>query len=194
MWRVDCFSRPGPHEDNLPKSLPGSKNDNSMLSTILALKKSLPENEIILVSKDINLRIKATILGIKAEDYTNDKVVDDLDLLFSGTRKLPDDFWQVHEENMESWQADGKSYYEVESLNGDDWYPNQFLYLEQDFEATVRNKNESSYRIEVCQNYYSSRHAVWGYYRFESGTELCPQFTDEPGNRLCFTIGQRGHR
>ena len=150
------------HEHSLPKSLPGSKNDNSILSTILALKTSLPESEVTLVSKDINLRIKATILGIKAEDYANDKVVDDLDLLFTGTRKLPDDFWQEHEKQIESWQSEGKSFYEIENMKGDDWFPNQFIYMADDFEAMVRKKNDSSYLIEVCQNYYSSRHSVWG--------------------------------
>jgi len=150
------------HEHSLPKSLPGSKNDNSILSTILALKTSLDEAEVTLVSKDINLRIKATILGIKAEDYANDKVVDDLDLLFSGTRKLQEDFWQEHEKQIESWQAEGKSYYEIANMNGDDWFPNQFIYMADDFEAMVRTKNESSYLIEICQNYYSNRHSVWG--------------------------------
>jgi len=150
------------HEQNLPKSLPGSKNDNSILSTILALKESLPESEIILVSKDINLRIKATILGIRAEDYAYDKVVEDLDLLFSGTRKLSEDFWQTHEKAIESWQSEGKSYYEIESVNGDDWFPNQFIYMDGDFEAIVRKRNDPNYLIEVCQNYYSSRHSVWG--------------------------------
>jgi PhoH-like ATPase len=150
------------HEQNLPKSLPGSKNDNSILGTILALKQSLPESEITLVSKDINLRIKATILGIKAEDYSFDRVIDDLDLLFSGTRKLSEDFWQEHEKAIESWQSEGKSYYEIEAVNGDDWFPNQFIYMNEDFEAIVRKKNAENYLIEVCQNYYSSRHAIWG--------------------------------
>jgi len=150
------------HEQNLPKSLPGGKNDNSILSTILALKQSLPKAEVVLVSKDINLRIKATILGIKAEDYTYDRVVDDLDLLFSGTRKLSEDFWQAHEKLIESWQSEGKSFYEIEPLNGEDWFPNQFIYMEQDFEAIVRKRSNANYQLEVCQNYYSSRHSVWG--------------------------------
>lgn len=150
------------HDQSLPKSLPGSKNDNSILGTILALKQSLPESEIILVSKDINLRIKATIPGIRAEDYAYDRVVDDLDLLFSGTRKLSEDFWQAHEKEIESWQSEGKSYYEIDHVNGDDWFPNQFIYMDEDFEAIVRKKSDSNYLIEVCQNYYSSRHSVWG--------------------------------
>lgn len=150
------------HENNLPESLPGNKNDNSILSTILALKKAVPAHEVVLISKDINLRIKASILGIKAEDYANDRVVDDLDLLFSGSKKLADNFWDKHEEKIKSWQADGKSFYEVDNLNDEEWYPNQFIYLGEDFEAMVREKSDTKFSLEVCHNYYGSRHAVWG--------------------------------
>lgn len=150
------------HEQNLPKSLPGNKNDNSILSTIMALKDSFKDREIVLISKDINLRIKATILGIKAEDYANDQVVDDLDLLFSGSKKLPDNFWEEHEEKIRSWQADGKSYYEIDNLAEDDWYPNQFVHLNDDFEAVVRKKSDSKCLLEVCHSYYNNRHSVWG--------------------------------
>jgi hypothetical protein len=52
-----------------------------------------------------NLRIKAAILGIKAEDYANDRVVVDLDLLFSGSHQLADDFWEGHGKQIESWQV-----------------------------------------------------------------------------------------
>jgi PhoH-like ATPase len=150
------------HDSNLPESLPGNKNDNSILNTIIALKDQARDHEIILISKDINLRIKATILGIKTEDYANDRVVDDLDLLFSGSCQLAGDFWEAHGKQIESWQEEGKAYYEVESLNDEEWYPNQFIYIDSEFEAIVRRKNETGFLIEVCQNYYGQRHSVWG--------------------------------
>ena len=150
------------HGSNLPESLPGNKNDNSILNTIISLQDEVGDHEIVLVSKDINLRIKATILGIRAEDYTNDRVVDDLDLLFSGSRQLPNDFWETHGRQIESWQKEGRAYYEMQSLNGEEWYPNQFVYIDDSFEAIVRKRNESGFLIEVCQNYYGQRHSVWG--------------------------------
>lgn len=150
------------HGSNLPESLPGNKNDNSILNTIISLQDEVGDHEIVLVSKDINLRIKATILGIRAEDYTNDRVVDDLDLLFSGSRQLPNDFWETHGRQIESWQEAGRAYYEMQSLNGEEWYPNQFVYIDDSFEAIVRKRNESGFLIEVCQNYYGQRHSVWG--------------------------------
>ncbi len=68
-----------PHQ--LPANLPGDSPDNTILSVALSLRDKYPDRDVILVSKDINLRIKATIVGLKAEDYFNDQVLDDVDLL-----------------------------------------------------------------------------------------------------------------
>ena len=150
------------HDSNLPRSLPGNKNDNSILNTIIALKKDIPGRDIVLISKDINLRIKAAILGIRAEDYANDRVVDDLDLLFSGSRRLADDFWELHGEQIESWQDEGKAFYEVDLGADEDWYPNQFVSIGDEFEAILRKRGGNGHLLEVCRNYYGQRHSVWG--------------------------------
>jgi PhoH-like ATPase len=89
-------------------------------------------------------------------------VVDDLDLLFSGSKQLTSDFWEAHGKQIDSWQKQGKAFYEVQSLDGEEWFPNQFVYLDSDFEACVRKKNEQGFTIEVCQNYYGQHHSVWG--------------------------------
>ena len=62
----------------LPHSLPGAKPDNTILAVALTLRDSQKECAVTLVSKDINLRLKANILGLHAEDYYNDRVLDDL--------------------------------------------------------------------------------------------------------------------
>ena len=67
----------------------------------------------ILVSKDINMRIKARALGLDAQDYFNDKVLEDSDLLYTGVLPLPDDFWDRHSKDMKSWQKDGRTYYQI---------------------------------------------------------------------------------
>jgi PhoH-like ATPase len=94
-------------EISLPEALPGQKPDNSILGTTMALQEVHPEHTVILVSKDINLRIKATVLGLHAEDYYNDKVLDDVDLLYSGSFALPENFWETHGEAMDSWSELG---------------------------------------------------------------------------------------
>ena len=149
------------HEPRLPASLPGSKNDNSILGTVLALHDEW-DCPIILVSKDINLRIKAVVLEIEVEDYSSDKVLDDLELLFTGSQELPTEFWDKHGENIHSWQRDGKTYYEIEGDDAGNWYPNQFIYLEDNFDAIVHAQTDDSCVIEVIKNYANERNAVWG--------------------------------
>jgi len=68
----------------LPESMPGNIADNSILKIVLGAHQELPDTRIILVSKDINMRIKAATLELAAEDYHNDQTLEDIDLLYSG--------------------------------------------------------------------------------------------------------------
>ena len=99
----------------LPDTLPGHGHgiDNALLGHTLALQKELPGTRVTLVSKDINLRIKAAILGVHAEDYYNDKTIEDADLLFTGIAALPADFWETHGNNVESWHEQARTFYRV---------------------------------------------------------------------------------
>ena len=58
------------------------KNDHKIINAALFLKQNNPKIEVILVTKDINLRIKAKALGINAEDYEKGKVSAELEKLF----------------------------------------------------------------------------------------------------------------
>ena len=93
-------------EHTLPKDLPGLQADNAILAIAIGLQETQPNTTVTLVSKDINLRIKASILGIHAEDYYNDKVLDDVDLLYLGSGELPADFWE-NLKHLESWTHEG---------------------------------------------------------------------------------------
>ena len=88
---------------DLPATLASGKTDNQILSVVRHLQKRAPQRQVILVSKDINMRIKAKALGLAAEDYSSDKVLEDTDLLYTGARELPQDFWDSHGRDMESW-------------------------------------------------------------------------------------------
>jgi len=151
-------------EADLPTTLPGSKSDNTILGTALALRDTRPDLTVTLVSKDTNMRIKAAILGIHAEDYRNDQVLDDVDLLYSGMTELPADFWDRHSKAMESWQESGRSYYRITGPAAAAWHPNQLLYLEGEapFEAVVRKASEDGAVIETVRDYRGKGHSVWG--------------------------------
>ena len=148
----------------LPDVLPGNRPDNSILATALALQNEHPDVTVTLVSKDINLRIKAAVLGIHAEDYFNDQVLEDVNLLYPGQTELPEDFWQAHSETLESWQKDGRNYYRVHGPLVESWNINECVYIpgEQGFEAIVREVGDDSAILETAIDYRGSRHTVWG--------------------------------
>ena len=148
----------------LPDTLPGHRADNTILEYCLSLQEQHPESRVTLVSKDINLRIKATIVGVYAEDYFNDKTLDDADLLYTGATALPDDFWESHSQAMDSWQEDGRTFYRVQGPLTKDWTTNEFLFTEDgsNFEAVVRESDEDNSVIELVENYYSEHNSVWG--------------------------------
>jgi PhoH-like ATPase len=161
------FFQTRPPTVTLPDMLPGNKPDNNILLTALALHAAYPARAITLVSKDINLRIKAAIVGVHTEDYQNDQVLDDLDLLYSGYAQLPDDFWLSHGEKLDSWQDDrGRACYRVSGPKVKDWHINEFLYLpdevERGLELMVQSLDGDSGTLRVIRDYRSGKTPVWG--------------------------------
>ncbi len=148
----------------LPEGLPGITPDNNILGTALALQEERSPAAVTIVSKDINLRIKASILGIHAEDYFNDKVLDDVSLLYDGVALLPADFWEKHTRDVESWKEEGRTFYRITGPETAEWYPNQCLYIQatNGIEAMVRSKNDQHAVIELVNDYRVQKHAVWG--------------------------------
>jgi PhoH-like ATPase len=148
----------------LPDNLPGHGADNSILAYTLALQKQQPRTRVTLVSKDINLRIKAAIIGVHAEDYYSDKTIEDADLLFTGTQELPANFWEKTGRNLESWHEQARTFYRVRGRIAADWVPNQFVYQvgEHGIEALVRRIEGDSAVLEVARDFRSERHGVWG--------------------------------
>jgi PhoH-like ATPase len=151
-------------ENKLPNGLPGSTPDNAILAATLALQSAYPDIGITLVSKDINLRIKASILGVHSEDYFNDRTLTDSDVLYSGSEELDGDFWEQHGDQMESWQEGLQALYRLRGPRVANWYPNQFVYRTDDlqFEAMVREREEETAVLEQVRDYRSERNGIWG--------------------------------
>jgi PhoH-like ATPase len=148
----------------LPDSLPGSGNDNAILAQTLALQNEYRDVRVILVSKDINLRIKAAVLGVHAEDYYSDKTLEDTDVLYSGMTALEPDFWEQHGKDMRSWKEADRTFYEITGPAVHDWQPNQGVYEDspEGIEGIVRKINGDSAVIELLRDYRSERHNLWG--------------------------------
>ncbi|HKX54611.1 MAG TPA: PhoH family protein [Xanthomonadales bacterium] len=145
----------------------GSFADNEILSTALALQSADNARHVILVSKDINLRIKAAILGVPAEDYYNDRALDDLALLYRGLRNDGADLWESYPD-LESWTESGRTWYKLEPLVGNDWYPNQCMTIGDQngngggVEAIIKDVTTNSAKLRLVDDYYSGNKNVWG--------------------------------
>ena len=74
-------------DDLLKASLMNDSPDHRILNTAIHLQKESPDRPVVLVSKDINLRMKAKSVGLTAEDYEADKV-ESFDKLYSGQRRI----------------------------------------------------------------------------------------------------------
>ncbi|MFC5513768.1 PhoH family protein [Massilia jejuensis] len=155
----------------LPEGLPVGKADNQILGVVKAIAAEQPDRAIVLVSKDINMRIKARALGLPAEDYFNDHVLEDTDLLYSGIVQLPDDFWDKHSKNMESWQenknGNNAMFYRVTGPFIPSLLNNQFVFLEPSggeapMYAQVKEINGKTAVLRVLRDYSHTKNSVWG--------------------------------
>jgi PhoH-like ATPase len=141
----------------------GSFADNEILSTALALQESETDREIVLISKDINLRIKAAILNIPSEDYYNDRALDDVDLLYKGVRVEDESFWERYPQ-VDSWSENGSTYYRIKRIEGDGWFPNQCIVIGEGdgIEAIVVEASEEFAVLKLVTDYQSGKNTVWG--------------------------------
>jgi PhoH-like ATPase len=155
----------------LPEGLPIGKADNQILGVVRALEEQHPDRPVVLVSKDINMRIKARAMGLPAEEYFNDHVLEDTDLLYSGITQLPDDFWNKHGKGIESWQENkngtGYTYYRLSGPLVPSLLVNQFVYMEpQNGEAPLYGQvtqiSGKTAVIQTLRDYGHTKNSVWG--------------------------------
>ncbi|MBA2710707.1 MAG: PhoH family protein [Tatlockia sp.] len=144
-------------------ALPGLKADNTILATAIGLQRKHSGRQVIIISKDINLRIKAGILGIPAEDYYNDKVLDDVDLLHSGMHVLDNDFWSNNSKDIEAWKENGTTFYRINGPVVNNWNFNDCISTkDKEFQAIVKGFSEGSAVVQVARDFHHSKHSVWG--------------------------------
>ena len=160
------FFQTAPLNAQLPTSLPQSKADNQILGVVQALSDQATTREVVLVSKDINMRVKARALGLAAEDYENDKTLDDGELLYPGMLALPADFWSKQSKKIESWQEATHTYYRVAGPVVQQFFINQFVYFEAPGEpslyARVVELRDNTAVLRTLRDFGHQKNAAWG--------------------------------
>lgn len=179
---------------DLPPTLAGFKADNSILAAVMALRDSRPDQPATLVTKDINLRVKARALGIPAEDYFNDQVLDDVSLLPTGMSTLPADFWDTHGKHMASWQEEGRTFYRVSGPLAPTWQPGLCLHLDDtsDFKAIVRKLEGNDAIIEMATPFMNPKNSVWGINARNLGQNFALNFLMDPNIDFVTLMGNAG--
>jgi PhoH-like ATPase len=152
-------------EHEVPHNLANGKADNAILAVVMYLQET-QKRQVTLVSKDINMRIKARALGLDAQDYFNDKVLEDTDLLYTGVQALPNDFWETHGKDMKSGVHAGHTFYDIKGPLCRDLLVNQFVYQENGvdtpFHAVVTAQDSSSAMLRTLTDYTHSKNTIWG--------------------------------
>jgi PhoH-like ATPase len=155
-----------PLDYTLPMSLPQGKADNQILGVVEALRKEYAPREVVLVSKDINMRVKARALGLATDDYQNDKTLEDGDLLYSGVLVLPNDFWTRQSKTIESWQQGSYNFYRITGPIVTSLLINQFVFFEAPGEpplyARVTEIRAKNAVLKTLKDFHHLKNAVWG--------------------------------
>ncbi|GAB5500639.1 MAG: PhoH family protein [Pseudohongiellaceae bacterium] len=119
--------------------LPTHLNDNKILNDVGFLKQQYPERRVVLVTKDINVRLKARGVGIESQDYHSDQLLSDIEHLNTGYLEFDGSFWD-RVDSVESIQEEGRTLHQVSrEVFEHEVFPNQFLLDEDGFVARVQH-------------------------------------------------------
>jgi len=182
--------------DVLPESFARNYGDNRILAVTMSLKRDNPEREVILVSKDINLRIKARAVGLVSEDYRSDRVVEDLDVLSSGQIRIDDEKWAAMSESMQVSEIDHGNRYTV-TWPQDLPLPNanSFIIPPGKREIAYRCREAGEGRVvqmDDTYSYRSERHSVWGVQARNLEQDMAMNLLMDPEMDLVSMLGLAG--
>lgn len=131
-------------------SLPGDNNDNRIINTALHLQQQYHPRTVVLVTKDINMRLKAKGAGmLLVEDYRTDQLIDDIRFLAKGFHEFDGNFWE-HLQKVATERQGRHTIHEVplKDLGDDIFYANQYLLdQESDFCGRVVGRTESTLSV-----------------------------------------------
>jgi PhoH-like ATPase len=147
--------------DNLV-TLPPNLNDNRIINDITLLKQSIPGQRVVLVTKDINMRLKARGCGIETEDYHSDQVVSDIEHLNKGYVEFEGSFWELVDK-VQSERHGLRTHHHIPRIEAlHDTHPNQFIVDAQGLVARVVKIREDSLTLLHLDHQRLMEQEAWG--------------------------------
>lgn len=174
--------------------LPDHLNDNKILNAVAELKHSRsPAHKVVLVSKDINMRLKARACGIDAEDYHTDQLVTDINQLHKGYIEFEGSFW----DNIQSVETEqthaGETFHKVQRSNiGQEVYPNQYFLDQAGFIGRVREVSDQTVVIRHQDRERMLQREAWGLYPRDIYQAMALDLLLDPNVHLVNLTGAAG--
>ncbi|MFO7704615.1 MAG: PhoH family protein [Halopseudomonas sp.] len=142
--------------------LPNDLNDNKIINQLCQLQHKHPDSRVALVSKDINMRLKARACGIDAEDYQTDQLLDDISLLARGYHQVEGSFWD-RVKRVETHQRLGKTVHDVQLIdNVPALHINDFIIDDQGFIGWVKSIQGDHLSLRDLHQEPLMRQEAWG--------------------------------
>ena len=144
------------------QTLANSLNDNKIINLLVALQLSEPSTELVLVTKDINMRLKARACGVASEDYSNDQLVSDIKQLAKGYSDFEGSFWGRCN-RVDTVQAMGETRHYLKRADwADAVYANQFIKDEMGFIGRVLSVDDEHIVLRDLNEDRLMSQEVWG--------------------------------
>lgn len=145
--------------------MPEHVNDNKIIADLLAIQKKRANRKLVLVTKDINMRLKAKGCGLDAEDYHNDQLVNDIDRLTAGYVQMAGSFWEaldaIEPQTVSGERTHTLSRAALEQVIDGPAYVNQFILDEKEFVARVLNADDEI-ELELLNTGLLMKQHAWG--------------------------------
>ena len=168
----------------LPDDLDIENPDNQIIATALSLKAENKKSDVVLVSRDINMRVKCDALGLACEDYSNDQVVEDIEGLYTGLVEC-----LVDDQVVDSVYKEDGVYLDPDEVQVE---PNQFVML-------ISNSNEKKSALVRFINYEtrvqkvdSFKKGIWGVRPKNKEQNFALDLLTDPNIPLVTIIGKAG--
>ncbi|HCR96138.1 MULTISPECIES: PhoH family protein [Halomonas] len=174
--------------------------DNRILAETCRLRDERPDASVILITKDINLRVKAAALKVPVEDYFNDRAFSDSDAMIEGAQVYASAghngraLWEALNVDVSVERVEHQTFYQLSGDMPRHWHLGMLVSDSEngaEFEAIIRELSPSSARLQLLTNY--RHHAgAWGVHAHDSRQNFTLNLLMDPDIDLVTIAGNAG--
>ncbi|ASP39032.1 ribonuclease [Bacterioplanes sanyensis] len=178
--------------DHPKRALPQDLNDNKIINSLVTLQEKYPRRDVILITKDINMRLKARGCGLGAQDYQNDQLVSDVSLLETGYHSYEGSFWDSQQQ-VQSFHDEAGTYHRIPRDDlPEDLYVNRFITDDKGFIGRVTQITEEEVTLQDLPYEQLMQQSAWGLQPRDAAQAIALHLLLDPDVHLVTLSGQAG--